>query len=409
MSIVFSRSEMASPAVFIMIKQGAKLIVPKTAMMASSQDLTFYELSEEIFYKYKLHLTPDDVNKCYISSLQASTSMGNVHIDSLHLPLSVGLDQGLNLITYHIGLQEGFVNADTPTEDAFSRLMQVKRGLPRRINKEHMTAPDKLFNTLLDWAAGKGAEWRVDVLDSAKELLTSLRNALWYLEAAHSKFSNQGCKIPEEFKQFSSLRDWKAMKKSSPKIEYGRLTDLVQHLTTAINLPSSNTKQCQVLVSHVELLLKAMIKYKDHLFQDNQSKLSQAQQSIEVRSVETTYDTTIKLIEPNLSVSAEFKELDADIRNTEPYQYIYDLSDYSPEDRFEKRNFIKKLSVSVPIQLYRVAYGGAVGTHNFIWKVEEDGDVGNSLDVVNRIAEKMPNYTRRAIKKNVNRQVQQAH
>lgn len=48
-----------------------------------------------------------------------------------------------------------------------------------------------------------------------------------------------------------------------------------------------------------------------------------------------------------------------------------DLDSYTPEDRLKRRQYIKNLALQVPVMLYRMAYGGFVGTLNFIWRVPE--------------------------------------
>lgn len=48
-----------------------------------------------------------------------------------------------------------------------------------------------------------------------------------------------------------------------------------------------------------------------------------------------------------------------------------DLDSYATEDRLKRRQYIKNLALQVPVMLYRMAYGGFVGTLNFIWRIPE--------------------------------------
>ena len=46
------------------------------------------------------------------------------------------------------------------------------------------------------------------------------------------------------------------------------------------------------------------------------------------------------------------------------------VNEFAPVDRFERRSFINNLSLSVDVFMYRMAYGGSIGTLTYIWKID---------------------------------------
>lgn len=48
----------------------------------------------------------------------------------------------------------------------------------------------------------------------------------------------------------------------------------------------------------------------------------------------------------------------------ESFQFI-DLDNYTPENRLKRRKYINSLELDVPVMLYRMAFGGSIGTLNF--------------------------------------------
>jgi hypothetical protein len=64
-----------------------------------------------------------------------------------------------------------------------------------------------------------------------------------------------------------------------------------------------------------------------------------------------------------------YKELDKEIQ-TAPEYTVIPLMNFEHQDRIERRKYIKGLQLSKPITLFRMAYGGGLGTLNFIWSVD---------------------------------------
>lgn len=87
----------------------------------------------------------------------------------------------------------------------------------------------------------------------------------------------------------------------------------------------------------------------------------------------------------------------------ESFQFI-DLDNYTPENRLKRRKNINNLELDVPVMLYRMAFGGSIGTLNFIWKVpgddSNDPEVSTkNIKIVNKINKSLPKFSTRSMRK----------
>jgi len=93
----------------------------------------------------------------------------------------------------------------TTAPDAFAVLMANQRllctpTLPDRLHER--TKKDKLYNDLICLVGGMGLKWQSGEVNSGKSFLTTLTNALWYIDGHHESLVSRGCKIPKLFKPF---------------------------------------------------------------------------------------------------------------------------------------------------------------------------------------------------------------
>lgn len=79
-----------------------------------------------------------------------------------------------------------------------------------------------------------------------------------------------------------------------------------------------------------------------------------------------------------------------------------DLDLFCPSDRDKRRKYIKELKLSVPIMIYRMSYGGNLGTLNFVWSVPIDDSperATTNARIMSKIADNLPKYSTRAMKR----------
>lgn len=109
-------------------------------------------------------------------------------------------------------------------------------------------------------------------------------------------------------------------------------------------------------------------------------------------------DSSLVYIAPSTEYNVRYKKLQDDMNLSKNYQYL-DLDTYTPDDRLKRRQYIKNLALQEPLMLYRMAYGGSVGTLNFIWKVDsQERTLQNALNI-NKINTFLPIFSTRSMRR----------
>jgi hypothetical protein len=260
----------------------------------------------------------------------------------------------------------------TSTINAFSVLMNNQRLIalptkPTPNNENKLTGPQRLQSDIIDWMSSKGCGWVKDSLETGEFVVKTLKNTLWYIDHAHTKFKDNGCPVPKAFSLFTGYNDYKKLHHKTPVITSEKLNELSLDLTKALSLPSMSLSRHKELSAELELLLDCICKYKKRLDKDNlRHKESYQRGSSPKRSLES--NTSLEYITPVSTPIQKYERLQNNLNSLKNYQYM-DLDSYTPEDRLKRRQYVKNLAVQVPVMLYRMAYGGSVGTLNFIWRV----------------------------------------
>lgn len=289
------------------------------------------------------------------------------------------------------------------TVNAFSVLMHKSLSLPQKPKLNHekkLTGPQRLQSDLIDWMSSKGYGWTQDSLDTGEFVVKTLRNTLWYIDHAHHKFKEQACPVPKVFCKFSGYNDFKKNRHKTPVITSEKLNEFSLDLTKALSFPSMSLTRHKQLSADLELLLDCICKYKKRLDKDNQRhKESYQRGSSPKRSLES--NTSLEYIAPGSKLNEKYTRLQDDLNSLKNYQYM-DLDSYTPDDRLKRRQYLKNLTLQVPVMLYRMAYGGSVGTLNFIWKVPEqdtqERTTQNALNV-NKINADLPKFSTRSMRR----------
>ena len=76
------------------------------------------------------------------------------------------------------------------------------------------------------------------------------------------------------------------------------------------------------------------------------------------------------------------------------------INEFAPSDRYLRRKYISQLSLSVDVYIYRMAYGGSIGTVTFVWKINQklsDHEHRNALTLT-AITKMLPKYATRDMK-----------
>ncbi|WAQ96534.1 hypothetical protein MAR_029224 [Mya arenaria] len=210
-----------------------------------------------------------------------------------------------------------------------------------------LSGPQKLYTDLMDFVDELGCGWTVDLISSGQKALRKLADALWYIDHVHSRFKDKGCPIPSVFEKFLHYNQFSKHHHTPPVIKTERLSEICSDLADDLNA--------------------TLAKYNESLIKNK--KLQEKSRTLDPSDEGNAngHETSCQYILPG-NVDDVYADLDEYMSKQGEYEYV-DLDDFSPSNRYKTREYVKKLKISKPVMLYRVAYGGCVGTLNFIWRV----------------------------------------
>lgn len=137
-----------------------------------------------------------------------------------------------------------------------------------------------------------------------------------------------------------------------------------------------------------------MTKFKERLDKNNFRHQAVYQARTEP-SRNTEHDTTFQLIHTTGSAAEKYTKRNDQVETARPYS-VLSLINFEPSDRFERRRYINGLQLTRPVIVFRMAYGGGLGTLNFVWSVDLDDPFEMSRQNTKLIAEiskELPKYT----------------
>lgn len=224
-----------------------------------------------------------------------------------------------------------------------------------------------------------------------------MRNALWYVDHCHARLIDSGCPIPSQFQTFHGYNNFAKLHHKAPSVTSEKLNDICGDLAKALSFPSLNNKRNKTLSGHIESLLKCLTKYKDKLDKDNfRHKTVYHERSEPARTV--AKDSESIFISSTSQINNRYNSA---LNKLGKYQYI-DMDNYSPSDRVKRRIYVNELGLSCPVMLFRMAYGGSIGTLNFVWHTTVEDCVERSEQnskIIAKITSTLPKYSSRAIRR----------
>ncbi|KAK3092298.1 hypothetical protein FSP39_000976 [Pinctada imbricata] len=276
-----------------------------------------------------------------------------------------------------------------------------KRAYPEYPKGSKLSGPQQLKSDLTDWVQDIDPGWEIHQITSARNVINKLTDALWYIDHNHDKFKDAGCPIPKVFSTFQEYNQFKLQRRRAPTINGEKLTQICSDLSVCLSYPCMSSKCHKTLYSHIESLLQALIKYRDRLAKDN-TRHKEIYHERREPSVSLETDSTSLYIPPVSFVKEPYRLLDSRLQSLDDYDFV-DLDQFSPREKENRRKFIKEIHVSQPIMLFRVCYGGSIGTLNFVWSVPEQEQVQDRTDknckVIADISSTLPKFSSRAMRR----------
>ena len=350
-----------------------------------------------------LEMSPECVNSVNICSKVGSSD--RIKISNINMQLNVAVELDKKMVEYTINSAR--LPSTSSNSNAFTVLMNKSKVyiMPKKyeVNTsskvKKLSGPQQLYCDLIDWAQSTGCGWPSNIVeDSGKQALKSLSNALWYVDHCHARLKDASCHVPTELNKFQNYNSYKLLRHRPPIVKAARLGELVGDLYSALSLPSLSDKRNTVLAKIMGELAESLKQYKDRLENDNQ-KHQNISHKRETANCGDSNSVCIDPVTPS-NVKEEYSHLNQTVVKTSDYTYVH-LDKFCPDNRIERRKFIKNLRLSKPIMLYRVAYGGSIGTLNFIWSVpvgQTEDKTSRNMKVISQISEDLPTFSSRAMR-----------
>lgn len=202
---------------------------------------------------------------------------------------------------------------------------------------------------------------------------------------------------------FDGFNDWRKKKHKSPSLG---VSELERHSSSLFNIIScSFTAPWGDLKDDLEKLAMSLSSYASFLQSSNE--LQQKRQRLEhpVRMIEHAYlehRPAVELVQPQYAV------LDDMLTNRDCYFYLlFDEEKHTSSlvsmDAQKRFNFLKKLNLSVPIDVLSYNPGGSVGSTFIIWRTSidrgHDEVMRLSIQVYERVRSLLPEFHTRQMRK----------
>ena len=231
-----------------------------------------------------------------------------------------------------------------------------------------------------------GAGFTRDAVNTVGEKVArALRGALWYIDTAHQQFEERAIHLPDSFKAFQGFNDY-----SKPRMNVAELSQHCEALAGLLMFPSLSGSNCKKLKADIEQLCHCLGAYSTYLQKHNEKQQEVHSSPVPLR--DPAVDSVAAVIEASI-VTPPYRELQLHLDAVSLYEPIC-IHEFAPVDCFLHRTYINKLSLSVDVYMYRMAYGGSNGTLTFIWKIDRslsDHEEQNAHALV-KVTESLPKY-----------------
>ena len=293
--------------------------------------------------------------------------------------------------------------------NAFELMMcaQAERAsvvLPRKVQVRNKK--DELFNDILQLIEKEGLVWKASEVDNgtSSNAISTLRDALWYIDGHHQTLSDRSCHVPHIFAGFTEYNNperSKHKKRSSSPLCADTLKSHSQRLFGNLQRPFWSRSGWNVLKAEVELLAKALAKYADCLCAKKARITSLHASCVPARTVGNAL--TVEYISTRLTVPNELDAFSAAVSSA-GFNVAVDIDSLLPSDRRQRYDRIQllKQGMSSPAILATYAPGGNVCSLHWLWLTDAT-EISSALQSCQPILEtlkaSLPEYHTRAMRR----------
>ena len=319
---------------------------------------------------------------------------------SLNAPVSIINDFCANSVTFQFEKSQNSQSVAT-NKDAFRLLMARSKQLDLPKRRQGNNATDKIYNDILDILRKEKVGWSVTIVETVGGKFVKLFMAtLWHITSHFDYFSGRGAKLPVVFEDFSNRNEYKKQQMAKPILSSQKLDKFTNSLADILNCPWMNSRSFAVIRSSVSALNISLCKVNEYM-QSQKEKVATRRKSQEPARISTEY-TSMNHIAANLGpVRSECSDVLSALEIKEEYEPIV-LCDYEPENRRRRSEWLQGLCLPFSLILLRRAYGGNIGTMNFLWKIPLDKNRRDGIiemRLVLKLNKNLPNFHSRQMEK----------
>jgi hypothetical protein len=290
-------------------------------------------------------------------------------------------------------------------KSAFNVLMESAKELVLPMRVEERTKKDKLYNDIVGWLASNKLGWRKPFVDTAGcQLVSTLTDALWYVDGHHQTLVERSCTVPVAVACFSGYNNPAMSKHKVKPMDCAELKALSQRLSEVTELPYMCQSSWQVVRTELQSFAVSLDKYVNYLQSHQQQAMANREQLYPVRQ----HDDAVSVIMPSSRLSLEqverFKAVNLSLERTSDFEPVF-LNDFCPNDVRARRTFLDGLDRGLTSKCikYSHAYGNNKGTFHFLWKLPSSSTeadlVKRNSEVIASLIESFPIYHTRAMKR----------
>ena len=185
--------------------------------------------------------------------------------------------------------------------------------------------------------------------------------------------------------------DWRSKKVKQPQVSREGLTQHIDVLSDSMNRAAFKP-----VLEDVHNLVACMHKYRSHL-SDTSNRMMTIHHFLQPARTPTDHSLVV-LHEASKATPAEYRPLYGALG------YLYEpvhLEVFAPEDRYERRQWIDQIALTIPFVIYSYQHGNYKGTEHFLWPVPVDRSSRSdtrTARVISELNNKIDMYATRAMK-----------
>ena len=379
-------------------EQTKRTILPWTIVQLVEESHTFDDFFMEVI---KPRMNCSD---CQL--LSASIGPDKLSLDPVDIGLQVlpVLHSFGRFLKYYVEIQEDpIIPNDTVSVGSIDGVCRLAFVSPVMVRNKK----DQLYNDLIDLFVSHNALLREnEVVPFGKELVTCLRDVLWYVDGYQAVFAERAIPVPNLFQRFTNYnlpQMSKHRKRRTANISSDQLNGFVQDLCSILQRTYWDRQQWRELKLPVTELCESIAGYVEYLSMKNKRSKTNHRSPTPVR--EMGDNLRLKFLpKSDCSIPKQLRPIDAWTRENPEYTYL-PLMTYTPNDPIKKHRFMTTLEstgLSVPCILLVYSPGSNVGNMQFLWKATDGKDVcecfERSQSVVESVKQCLPVYHTRAMR-----------